>query len=883
MAVEVATSARDGAAGERRDRGGRAPAGPPAGRCPLAEPGILLDMISPDPEERTPAPHGRPGPAPLGSGSAVGQAFAAFAAAGIGAAVGGFAVVVQTLERTSLPFGAHGSLGVVACLAGSFAVAKAAARASGVARLALAGVAGLACGVTALLQGLEAPAAAVLVVLSLGLGLAAGVAPRQPRHAVLAAIVAACIGMLWQRVGPIAADPVLAATLVSALWAVVLVPACAVGVASVDRGRRRLGRFALLVLGASMAPSTFAGPAAALPMATAASLALAIAVLGRSLPVAALSVLAMLAASTFGGAGAEPLPTVRELLRHGTAEVRFLRARHELELCVDGRWIDGGGPERDEAPLAAVLVHALAQPGDRVLVLAPGTGRVDRWLRRVLASEVEVVDDRPALAPLRARSSQDGPLALPTTAAAAESGAEVRVATAAAALAALSAEARQVVLFAEPLAAVRERAQAVDLVRAAATVAGRGIVVHVVALDHAEPEALEALFVAATAASPWNGLFVVGDAAVLVSARQPISFAALPSAASWSDDARWLLHRAHCGDLDDLQQALLGTLRVRPTDAPTPRGDSEPAPRGRAAVLPVLHRWIEPPDEVPSATCRSTLRRWQSRQAELRAAEAALQALGPDVGSRAEAQRLAAPFLPVGAPSALLQAALGVAGADGTTLTSPVAASCRAHAIDPTFFLATPLFARDLPVARDVAGPLEDLAMLPPPERLHQSCVGDGPKAVALRVRFGSACARALVEALARGPLSPDAATALRELADPFVLAEAERVLRPGGRELELLALWRLDLPMPAALAGLPARGLAERKALAAALRGRRDETSLPVLADLLVADELEVRRLAGEALQLALGERVPYDAEASESERRRAAERLRTLHNRAP
>lgn len=881
MAAEVAASARDGATGERHDRGSTGSTGASVGRCPLTEPGILLGMISPEPEERPPVRPGRRATVSTGPGSVAGQAFAACAAAGIGAAFGGFAVVLSTLERTSLPFGAHGTIGFVGCLAASLLVAVVAARTSGALRLRVAGTAGLLFGGTALLQGLEAEAAAVLVVLSLGLGLAVGVAPRQPRHAVLAAIVAACIVMLWQRVGPTVVDPVLAATLVSALWSAVLVPACAVGVPSVDRGRRRLGRVALLLLGAGMAPGTFAGPAAALPMATAASLALAIAALGRSLPAAALGVLALLAASTFGGPSAEPVPTVRDLQRHGTAEVRFLRARHELELRVDGQWIDGGGPERHEAPLAAALVYAFAQPGDRVLVLAPGMGRVDRWLRRVLASEVEVVDDRPAVAPLRARANQDGPMALPSNAIAAESPA--RVATAASALAALTTDARQVVVFAEPLAAVRERAAAVDLLRAAAAVAGSGIVVHVVALDHAEPEALEAMFAAAAAASPWNGLFVVGDAAVLVGARRPIAWSALAPVASWSDDARWLLHRAHCGELADLQQALLGTLRARPTDDGSPPGDAETMPSGRAAALAVLHRWILPTDAPPPPACGSTLRRWQNRQAEVRRTEAALRALGPDVGSRAEAQRLAAPFLPVGAPSALLQAALGVAGADGTTLASPVAASCRAHAIDPTFFLATPLFARDLPVARDVAGPLEDLAMVPPPERLQLACVGDGPKAVALRVRFPSACARALVEALALGPLSPDAAFALRELADPFVLAEAGRVLRPGGRELELLALWRHDLPMPAALAELPARGSAERRALAAALRGRREETCLPVLADLLVADELEVRRLAGEALQLSLGERVPYDAEGPESERRRAAERLRSLHNRAP
>lgn len=883
MAVEVATSARDGAAGERRDRGTKAPGAGSPSRCPLTEPGILLGMISPEPDE--PRPARRAGSAASDRpGSVAGQAFAACAAAGIGAAVGGFAVVLPTLERTRLPFGAHGATGLAACLCVSLLAALASVHASGAWRLGLAGAAGLSFGATALLQGLEAPAAAVLVVLALGLGLAAGVAPRQPRHAVLAAIVAACIVLLWQRVGPTVSDPVLAATLVSALWAVVLVPACPVLAPTLDRGRRRFGRLALLLLGAAMAPGAFAGPAAAAPLATAAVLALAIAALGRSLPVAALGVLAMLAASAFRGPSAGALPTTRELQRHGVAEVRFQRQRHELELFVDGQWVDAGGPERNEAPLAATLVHAFAKPGDRVLVVAPGTGRVDRLLARVSQGEVEVVDDRPAVAPLRARLCQDGPMALPSPVAAAEPSA--RVATAMAALADLPAGARQVVVFAEPLAAVRERADAAALLRTAAAVAGDGIVVHVVALDHVEPSALEALFTSAAAASPWHGLFVVGDAAVLVGAPGPIVWSALTPVTSWSDDARWLLHRAHCGDLDDLQRAMLGTLRERPTDEGLPRSDAADTaalPRGRSAVLAVLHRWLAPADEPRPSAGGSTLRRWQSRMADLCRTEAALRALGPDVGSRAEAQRLAAPFLPVGAPSALLQAALGVAGADGTTLASPVAASCRAQALDPTFFQATPLFARDLPVARDVAGPLEDLAAIPPTERLQQACVGDGPKAIALRVRFPSACARALVEALATRPLSPDAALALRELADPFVLAEAGRVLLPAGRDLELLALWRLDLPLPAALSGLAARGPEARRALAAALRGRRDESCLPLLAELLVADELEVRRLSGEALQLVLGERVPYDPEAPESERRRAAERLRSLHNRAP
>ena len=74
-----------------------------------------------------------------------------------------------------------------------------------------------------------------------------------------------------------------------------------------------------------------------------------------------------------------------------------------------------------------------------------------------------------------------------------------------------------------------------------------------------------------------------------------------------------------------------------------------------------------------------------------------------------------------------------------------------------------------------------------------------------------------------------------------------------------------------------------DRRTLAAALRGRRDPSCFGALANLLEADEVEVRELAAVALVYACGDRVPYDPNWLQSARHEAAQRLRSLHNRAP
>jgi hypothetical protein len=689
------------------------------------------------------------------------------------------------------------------------------------------------------------------------------------------------VAAVWSQVPRLAAEPLWMASIASALWSLCLVgdgdAAAAATSAPSTRHRRLLFGLAFAIAVAAVSYADAEALAAWWAMAAVVGTALA-AVGGRVAPLAAGSLgLSLLFVLT---AFASDLETWRRrvLARAGGAAAVYDRRAHELQLQVGGVVVDAAGPERHEGPLLATLVLALTQPGDRVLALGAGTGQALDLLRSAGQVALDVVDPRPGTAALRSRLRQHGPV--PAPGAVAMPPADERPAAIAPVLAAAAPGSRQAVVVVEPLALAHE-VDAAAAVAAACAVVGDGYLLQTVALDRAAASDLQRLFAAAMATAAWNGLFVVGDAAVLVSGPRPIAWSTVPPWSAWSDEARWLAHRAHCGDVADLQRALLGTLRWPDTtaDAVAEAGSGS----GRAASLSVLRDWLVAAPELPSSPAGSTLLRWQALQAELRQTAAALLALGPDVGSRAEAQRLAARFLPIGAPTALLQAALGTAGADGVALLAPSLASRRAHALDPTFFADVPPFARELPVVRDDAGALEDLAWLPPRPRLAVACTGPDPRALALRARFPSSCARALLDALAAAPLDDVGIEALRELADPFVLAEAANVLAPRARLRELLSLWRADLPLPAALRSLLAGSTEDRLSLAAALRGRREPSCRPVLAELLLDSALSVRRLAAEALVAVHGELIPYDPSGSETQRAAAADRLRSLHNRAP
>lgn len=884
MASEAAVGARPGAPGNRRlQRHGDGEAAPALAPCPLREPGILLRMIAPEPTAET----STAGLSSVGSASSSAVArmdgrAAALAAPGLGAALASYLLSLVVAERQWLPFGAHGGVGVAGCAAVFAGAAWMARRSGGTSRLLVAGGATALFAAAALLQLmgnqlLGGEPACSLLVLAAALGVVAGTATLAVRHVLVAAATAAAIVAIWQQVPRLSAAPLWMASIASGLWSLCLVgdsPRRAAVAAATWRWRFAFaGAFAL---GAVAACSAWEQATAAwwtIACLVGGSLS---AIGGRLLPMALCSAaLATLCVLTNRVDAHEPW-RCRELARRGAAAAVYERSRQELQLHVGGVVVDAAGPDRHEAPLLATLAFAMTRPGDRVLVLGAGTGQTLALLRAPGQLALDVVDPRPDTAPLRARLSQDGPVPAPLTTSAWHDG--ERAAAIAPVLASAAAGSRQAVVVVEPLALANE-IDTTGLLAAATAAAGDGYLLQAIALDRASTDDLQRVFAAAMATAPWNGLFVVGDAAVLASGPRAIDWAAVAPLAAWPADARWIAHRAHCGERADLQRALLGTLRW-------PSGDDDAAMAtgsGRAASLRVLHDWLAPAADVPPSPHGSTLRRWQALQAELRQAHAALQGLGPDVGSRAEAQRLAARFLPIGAPTAWLQAALGTAGADGVVLLAPQLASRRAHAIDPTFFAAVPPFARELPVVTDDIGALEDLATLPAPARLAAAATGDDPRAVALRARFPSACARALVEALAAAPLADAGREALRALADPFVLAEAGAVLAPAGRLRELLGLWRVDLPVPAALHAMPTGSEDERMALAAALRGRREPSCRPLLAELLLDSALAVRRQASEALIAVCGELVPYDPAGPESQRAAAADRLRSLHNRAP
>jgi hypothetical protein len=887
--------------------------------CPLADPGILLAMLAPS-DEPVPLP-------PPAASARLGLAPAAAVAAG-GAALACAVVVAAQHARHELPFGSAWSLGFggvvlagwLGLLLGRFAALRFATspfRTTMAFRTTVVGCGGsLLLAIAALFAAGGAPHAAPAwfpLAAALGITLAA-LAPGpgsglRGLGAWLVFVFGAAIGAMAAagscNLGGVA--PFLVAVVVTLLAIVVvaLAPTARFAAPNEDlRGRALVARVVsaaaalaawfvlartLPVFGAdsgaaNASPFVAMLPAALVPVAITVAAVVAIAAASQRSPWLASFAVSVAAAVAWVDAARPQLATETVVAATARAEVRYARANQELRLCVDGQLVDAVGPDRPEVPLAATIVRTFAAVGDRALLVELGSGRLAAALANAGELVVDVVDSQPHADAVRARLAADGPVPSDAIDACTAPFGRVRRASATAAIAAMAPGSRQLAIFAS-CAAQRGARTSVDVQQQLRAVVGDGFVVQLLALDHTPPAVLHEVFAAAAAAHAWNGLFVVGDGAVLVSAAAPLDWSrdALASECSWREwpaAARWLAHRAHLGDAADLQRTMLGTL-VMPATVPQPAAPrSEGA--GRAGALEVLRAWLVPAAEVASSPS-GVLRRWQALQAELRAAGAQLRQLTDTAADRAKAQVLAARFLPVGARSPELQAALGLAATDGTTLLAPAAASRRALAIEPTFFRTLPAVFAALPLPRQATGELEDVSVLPPAPRLAVVAAGDDPLAIAMRARFPSHCAEALVAALAAGPLPPPAAQALRELADPFVLREAAAVLAGAQREPELLGLWRADLPMPTAVAALAARSADDQRTLAAALRGRRDPSCHPVLADLLQADAVEVRQLAAEALATAVGALVPYDPNWPQSARREAAERLRSLHNRAP
>lgn len=588
----------------------------------------------------------------------------------------------------------------------------------------------------------------------------------------------------------------------------------------------------------------------------------------------------------------------------GAVAAAYQRGEQELQLWRGTQRIVGEGPQRPQAELLATCIGAWAPRGARVLVFGLGTGRLVPLLPVAAPDRlVDAIDWDAGAAALRARLAADGPVpGLPPRV---EWLAMHCAAGPRQALAGLRSASRDVLVLGEPLHDGADWQLEVDTQQRLRAAVGAGLVLQPLALDRIRPARLEALLAAAAAAHPWNAVFAVGDTAVLCSAGAPLDRSALQDEAaeafaSWSDAARWLAHRAHLGGPADLWRACLGAVRVAKAAAgPTVEGAAATAAAGavapsddpeacRSGNLGMLADWLAPLErsalDVPGRRGRSLFAHWQGWQTELQLATRRLRGLaGPMAATAAQAE--AVRFLPLGAPLAGLQAALGLPDPSGLHLVDPAIASRRAHAIDPTFFdRLAPVFA-GLPVPVAAAGALEDLAVLPEPAELARWCSGDDDRAVALRARFRSACAAALVAALARTPLAAAAAAALRELVDPFVIERIAAACAARGAPCEVLGYWRHDLALPAAIAALWHAGVEAQCRLVAAAVGRRDPGSVALVAQGMLADDPAVRQATAVAFGFCpeAEAAVGYDPTAPIGLRMAAADRWRSLHNRRP
>ncbi len=872
------------------DGPGRAGRGAALGHGPLAEPGILLRMVSPVAENEGPAARYRPAFADPRTAPALLQLAALVVAvvwflldagaslgrlgpgglrgpllAWLAAAACGFGLGLVLRSRPARWLAAVDVVSIVWLLA---------AIAAGLGRH------------DALRVGLQSAVAALWVARSIG---AATPSARAWAGIAVACLAAAAAALLRPLVLGAFGPASVQALSVGFLLLAVTAPQSSVHRCLPSRWQVVLVAGCLLLLG-SVVPTAVLFDTATLPR-----LLFALAV-GASLALAAggpaATTFALVAVAALGSlwaqvrAQAVDAAAVTLLAASGTATADYDRATQTLRLSVDGEVVDRAGPDHIGSELAAVLVHLFAAPGDRVLVLGRGTGRLPGLLLRTGRHEVEVVDWRADGASLRASLGGDGPV--PPAAAAATEDPRVRTAVRSwrDALATLPDASRQAIVIAEAPNRSTPLQTTVEAQRELRRVVGQGLVLQALPFDLVPVERLRALLAAASVAHAWNAVLAVGDDAWLLSAAAPPHWPADDAMSSWSDEARWIAHAAHVGSVLDVRRALHGT--VNGTASAAARSEQDPplasAGHGRREVLAVLHDLLGSEPIESMVDPRSLLLRWLGGRIRVQLAGDEIAGLTATEADAQRAQAIAVRFLPIGAPAAVLQAALGLPAEDGAPLVDAMLAIRRAFAIDPTFCAALPpvLAGLRLPVA--ARGDLEDLAVLPPRERLASLCVGGSPLAVALRARFASACARALVERIAARPLSAAEGEALRELADPFVLDEAARGLRARHAVAELLSLWRRDLPMPMALTGLLRDDDAEAALrFARALGGRTDADSMLALAECLTAPAIGLRREAAQALRASVGDRIDYDPEWPRSALNEAADRLRSLHNRTP
>jgi hypothetical protein len=626
---------------------------------------------------------------------------------------------------------------------------------------------------------------------------------------------------------------------------------------------------------------------------------------------------ALLCAAASAAAALWPRPDAlpegeRALLALPPSTASYRERDQALVLRRGGAVVDLAGPDQRHADLLAGLLRCALPHGGRVLLCGQGTGRLGRALADAPGFSLRAVDAAP-LPPALARAlAQDGPVTAGSGDEPAPAVPRVWIGGRRAFLWAQHRGAADAVAVAEPLLGDAPVRASVDEQQALRHAAGDGLVLQPFLLAATPPPLLAALLAAAAAAHPWCGVLladgigvVVGSGAPLSAERLAAGYALLPAA------ERWRLHAVHIGAADDFATLLLGVV---PPAAAGPRDDEllllPPAAADAAAAAAVLRAALggapsvplllhgAPGPELTAAMQRAeelarvlsdgVLPGAELERARWRLAEAQLLACDPQQPQcTAEAAALAAQFLPRGCPRALLQAALALPDANGQRQREPAAAAALALAIDPACAatappVLAPVFAAagTLPSPRS---PLLDLRRLPAPELLAQRCVGGDPSAVALRARFPSECAAALVAAWGRAPLPAPALLALRELADPFVLNAAATALAARRARVEVLLAFAVDLPTPLGVAELAHGTPAERAQLCEALAWHRDARAIELLAAGLDDPDVAVRRSAGAAVAHVAGGRVPYDPEWQQSARLDAAARLRALHNPPP
>jgi hypothetical protein len=600
----------------------------------------------------------------------------------------------------------------------------------------------------------------------------------------------------------------------------------------------------------------------------------------------------------------------RPLSAIGVARGSWDPRTQDVVLRIREREADRAGPRHHHADLVAAMA-ALYGSGERpIAIVDAGVGAFEESARAFALPISWCASPSADVVALRSRLAVDGPAKGALAQAAAPDCVE---AGARALLRMTETVACGAVVDASLLGAASSLRATLEEHTAMRRVAGDGPVVFAFALDRASPRLVAAALSAASKAHPFCRV-VISDRTAIVACltRQPDPSAVEQRFAQLSLDARWRLHAAGIGSPQDLDDALV--LDALPHGQPMRDADarallqmanehgSEGNLAGNVRVLRSIPSrllpacWSARLDAIaddaaawPTADVAlanavraapgSVLLRRELVQLRVRRAEQAILAADRAAPEQvANAAAMAARFLPFGCPSPVLQVALAVPDRVGQRLKERRAAAAAALAIDPGFYgVASPLL-RDVLEGSPQRSPIEDFARLPSGSRLCELAVQEGPLAVALRTLHGSRCARALVDEWGRAELSIGALTALRELADPFVLEAAHMQLARRAAQKDLVRVWRADLPATAVIRSLLEGPAPQRQALMVAIAGRVDEGSLDALGKGLVDEDEGVRNAAGAALFRSIGDGIVYDPSWPQDRLREAAAKLATL-----